>query len=469
MNGRNESTRVLVIGGGLAGMAAASALAEHGMHVILLEARNQLGGRASSFKDASADQVVDNCQHVSMGCCTNLKDFCRRVGTDVLLSQQRWLYFQDESGRVSRFGGWPLPCPLHLAPAFVTAQFLSLGDKLRIAYGMLQLLRQPRFDAQRSFLDWLLENGQTQQTCDRFWGVILVSALNETLENIDYRYARQVFVEGFLWNKESSVVEIPRVSLSEFYGEAVLKWFAARNVDVRLLAGVRRLHVADEMVRTCELRTGETLTADEYVLATPFHRTADLLPETVATNDSVFKNLSRLGSSPITSVHLWFDRPVMQLPHLVPVGRQVQWLFVRSTGTDGNGPGQYVQAVISASGSLAERGNDEVFRIVLDEVKQILPEAAGAMLQHYRVVTERSATYSVAPGVDEFRPDQQTPIENLWLAGDYTRTDWPATMEGAVRSGYLAAEKILAKHGRDVSLIQPPLSMCPLTRLLLRR
>lgn len=464
------SQDVLVVGGGLAGLAAASALAEHGLRVTIVEARHQLGGRASSFKDPAFEQRIDNCQHVSMGCCTNLKDFCRRMGTEPLLSRQRWLYFQDERGRVSRFGAWPLPCPLHLAPSFALARFLTLSDKLRIAYGFYRLLRQPCVAEPNNFLQWLRANGQTQRTCDRFWSVILVSALNETLENIDYRYARQVFVEGFLWHRDSSVVEIPRTTLGEFYGQSVLDWLADHGVEVRFHSAVRRLEFDAGRVRSCSLRSGEDLTASDYILAVPFHRVQDLLPEETVHQHPQFADLARLRSSPITSVHLWFDRPVMQWPHLVPVGRNVQWLFVHQSeqATFASEKVQYVQAVISAARELAELGNENVFEIVYDEVKQILPDCAKAQLLHHRVVTERSATYSVVPGVDAWRPAQQTPIANLWLAGDYTQTGWPATMEGAVKSGYHAAEKILASRGIPAQFVQGPLPLSRLTGLVLR-
>lgn len=463
---KSERTSVLVIGGGLAGLAAAGALANHGCRVTLIESRQRLGGRASSFRDPASEAMIDNCQHVSMGCCTNLAAFCRQAGIAGLLAKQRWLYFQDERGRVSRVGSWPLPAPLHLTPSFAFASFLSLTDKLRIAYGFWKLLRQPHAKAGQPFHDWLMQNGQNQRTCERFWSVILVSALNEKLENIEYRYARQVFVEGFLWNHQSAVVEIPTVPLGELYGEPVARWLEKSGVELCLNTAAKSLQWTDNRITGCQTRCGKNLAADHYILAVPFQRVLSLLPENLAAQ-SPFSLIGRLQPSPITSVHLWFDRSVMPLPHLVPVGRTVQWLFPRQQGSGETG--QYVQAVISASAELAEAKSEDIFRRILAEVREILPHAVHAEVLHHRVVTERAATYGVHPGVDEWRPAQQTPVGNLWLAGDYTQTGWPATMEGAVRSGYLAAEALLAQLGRPVRLTQPPLPICPITKLLLRQ
>ena len=476
--------RVVVIGGGLAGMAAACALATAGVKVMLLESKPRLGGRAASFPDAASGELVDNCQHVSMGCCTNLSDFCRRVGIDHLLSREPTLYFQDEQGTVSRMRAWPLPAPLHLIPAFACARYLTIGDKIRIAYGMGRLTRRTSAPEGVSFRDWLLAHRQTTRTCDRFWGLVLTSALNETLENVDFRYARQTFVEGFLRHRASGVVEIPKAPLSEFYGRTLEDWLVRHGVDLRLGTAATGLEIADDSVTGCRTRDGALPHADHYLLATTFGRVADLLPEKSLADHPEFARLAKIGTSPITSVHLWYDRPVMDLPHLVPVGRTIQWLFRRTASNPHDGRpasgaddqpierlaegGQYVQAVISAARELSAMGNEEVFRRIAAEIEAILPAARAARIVRHRVVTERSATFSVRPGIDRWRPSQTTGVANLWLAGDYTRTGWPATMEGAVRSGYLAAERILDRCGIPTHFVRPPLKAGPLFRLLVR-
>jgi squalene-associated FAD-dependent desaturase len=339
-------------------------------------------------------------------------------------------------------------------------------EKARIAYGMSCLIRQRTATPGASFLDWLLAHRQTKRTCDRYWGLILTSALNESLDQIDYRYARQVFVEGFLRNRESVVLEIPRVPLSELYGSALEGWLGRNNIVVRTNAPASGLEGGASGIQ-CVRTRDETLTADYYVLATPFQRVRELLPPAVA-QDPFFTRLADLRSSPITSVHLWYDRPVLERPHLTPVGRTVQWLFRRNAAGNEKVEGHYIQAVISASRELSSIGKDLILERIAAEVAELLPAARSARLVQGRVVTERSATFSIVPGVDALRPTQQTPVPNLWLAGDYTQTGWPATMEGAVRAGYLAAQGILAACGRPEKVLQPALKTGRFAGLLLR-
>lgn len=449
--------RVLIVGGGLAGMAAASLLAPAGCAVTLIESRPKLGGRATSFLDPSTGEWVDNCQHVSMGCCTQFADFCRRVGIDHLIDTLETLYFRDEKGRISRMSAARLPAPLHLAPSFLTASFLTLGEKIRVARGLLALVASPAEGPTISFRQWLLEHGQTERTIDRFWGVVLVSALNETLDRMEFRYARQVFIEGFMRSGRSFVVQIPRVPLGEFYGSLLIDNLTKMGADVRMGTAVEEIHIEDRRAVGCRLKHGETLAADAVILAVPFHRASDL----VATSDESLAGLEHLESSPITSVHLWYDRPVMTHPHLVVIGRQTQWLFRRSWDEGG-----YVQAVVSASRELSALGADEVRARIIREVEEILPAARGAQLQHHRVVTERRATFSVLPGVDRWRPGAPTSIDGLYLAGDYTETGWPATMEGAVRGGNIAAGDVLARFGRSAPAIPDALPTGGLYRFL---
>lgn len=458
-----DRSSVLIVGGGLAGLAAASELATAGCRVTLVESRAKLGGRASSFVDPSTGEVVDNCQHVSMGCCTNLAHFCRRVGVGDLFQDHPRLYFQDEAGRVSVIRSSCLPAPFHLVPSFLRASFLTFGEKLRVAWAMAALMRRPRISTDLSFLDWLQAHKQTARTIERFWALVLVSALNETLDRVDYAHAHKVFVEGFLWNRQAFRVSIPSVPLGDLYGAKLEEWLGRNGVEVRKGATAKEVILDGDRVVGCRLRDASILRADATVLCVPFHRLLDLLPARARELDSRLDLVGRMESSPITSVHFWFDRPVMDRPHVVALGRHVQWLFRRPTGEGG-----YVQGVISASRDLAARGNEEIERLVLEDVRAMLPAAREAKLLHGRVVTERRATYSVTPGMEELRPTAQTKAPGLWLAGDYVQTGWPATMEGAVRSGYLAAEGILAAWGKPARLVQPPPRRGILARALLR-
>lgn len=461
---RSGRPSVLIVGGGLAGLAAASVLAPAGFPVALVEGRGKLGGRTGSFRDAASGELVDNCQHVSMGCCTNLADFCRRVGIDGLFESHETLYFMDERGRVSRMRASRLPAPFHLAPSLAAARFLTIKEKGLVARGLASLMRQAKPPQDASFLNWLRAHGQTERTIARFWGVVLVSALNETLDRIDWFHARKVFVEGFLRNREGWRVEIPRVALDELYGRRLEAWLAEQGAQVKLSAPAVKLAMDGGRATGCILRGGGRIDADETILAVAFHRAVALLPREALELDPQLERIARLEASPITSVHLWYDRPVMEWPHLVAVGRTVQWLFRRA----GEAGGGYVQAVISASRALASQGSEAIEKRVVADVAEMLPRARKASLVHARVVTERRATFSVAPGVDRLRPGCRTRTPGLWLAGDYVQTGWPATMEGAVRSGYLAAEAIMEKAGAPASVVRAPPPASMLSRRLVR-
>ncbi len=446
------SHSAIVVGGGLAGLASAAALGERGFRVTVLESRTRLGGRAGSFTDTATGQLVDACQHVAMGCCTNLHHFLETVGVGGLFADQPALWFVTPDRRRSRFAADPWPAPFHLGRALMGAHYLTPGDKLRVAYGMAALVRE-RPDADPPLLDWLRAHRQNDRTIDRFWGIVLVSALNETVDRVGLKYARKVFVDGFLRHRDGWRVRVPTVPLGRLYGDELRAWLAAHNVELRENAAARRLVASEGRVAGVELRDGSTAAADQYVLAVPFDRVPDMLPPELA-SVPYFAGAKHLTPSPITSVHLWLDRPALDRPHAVLVDCVGQWVFARGETAPGE---HYVQVVVSAARQFRGLGRDGVQRRVVEELGRLFPAARAATVLRAKVVTEHAATFSAVPGVDRWRPPQASPVPNLAVAGDWTATGWPATMEGAVRSGYLAAEAVLARAGRPERVLRPDL------------
>jgi len=470
----------VIVGGGLAGLATGSALADRGLRITILESRPRLGGRASSFIDPATGELVDNCQHVSMACCVNLADFCRRVGINSMVRRERELVFLGPDGRISKFRAGPWPAPFHLAGSFLAAKFLGLGDKLRVAFGLACLSSAPVGRTNEPFAEWLLRHRQSLRSINLFWAPVLVSALNERLEQMDFGHARKVFLDGFLRNRTGFEPEIPLVPLGELYGRRLESWLRDHDVEVRLTTGVKEIALdGDGAVRGLVLRTGEEIAADFVVLAVPFDRVESLIPESMRHRLPTLAGLEQMRASPITGVHLWFDRPVCPYDHVVTPGRLIQWVFNHTSiqgrtasvakATDGASSlesGQYLQVVISASYDLLALDKLSIRDAVLADLAEIWPSFRAATLLRWWVVTEHGATFAVRPGIEAHRPPQRTSVDGLFLAGDWTDTGWPATMEGAVRSGYLAAQGIMSVLDQPTRLLRPDLKPGWLARWL---
>jgi squalene-associated FAD-dependent desaturase len=482
------SQSVLVIGGGLAGLSSAIALAEAGFRVQLVEKRPHLGGRATSYTLPDGSEV-DNCQHVTLGCCTNLADFYRRVGASEKIRFYDRLYFVDSLGRRSTIEASPLPPPLHMAPSFLLFSALSLADKRSIAEAMLAIARSggnpPHADG-ASMLEWLHSMRQTPGAIERFWRVVLVSALDEELARTDARYGIEVFWKAFLGNSRGYRVGIPSVPLADLY-EGCRAEILRRGGQVRLRCGVREIHFRGDRFASALLDDGSEIVADACVAAVPHDVLPDLLPRELTEGGAALADLRHIKTSPITSAHFWFDRTVMMEPFLTLLDHTTQWIFNKtllSTGNVtngasarpnegpdesavskrsgpgyGNADGQYLQLVVSASYDLVPRSRLEIIDLLRGEMADLLPETREAKMLKATVIKEVNATFSPEPGVDQWRPGQQTPAGNMFLAGDWTRTGWPSTMEGAVRSGYLAAEGVLAEFGVPATLLQPDLPL----------
>ena len=460
-----------MIGGGLAGLSSAVALAEAGYRVRLLEKRPHLGGRAASYVLPGGEHV-DNCQHVTLGCCTNLEDFYRRVGAAEKIRFFDRLLFAAPDGRRGTMESFPLPAPLHMAASFARFSLLGWNDKVAIGRALLAIARsggRPKdisSDAGAvTMLAWLQKQRQTDRAIRRFWEVILISALDEELDRVDARYGIDVFWKAFLSTRAGYRVGIPCVPLGELY-DGCKEAIARRGGEVLLRAGVRGFQVKGNQVIGVEREDGSVETADYYLAAVPQDLLPELLPADVVEREAVFLNLRNLRTSPITGVHLWFDKKIMNEPFLTLLDSTTQWVFNKTQLNDSgaDAQGQYLQLVISASYSLVPRSRQEIIDLCLKELHDVLPAIREAKLVKGTVVKETSATFSPAPGSDRWRPAQKSPLTGLFLAGDWTSTGWPSTMEGAVRSGYLAAEAILSDAGEPRKFLRPDLPAEGLSR-----
>ena len=450
----NPST-VAIAGGGLAGLAAGCALAEAGFKVTLFEKRPYLGGRASSYQHPGTGEVVDNCQHVLLGCCTNLLDFYRRAGVEDKIRWYEKLTFLEPGGRASVIAPSALPAPLHTAPAFLKADCLNFRDKLGISRAMAVLAPRTPADDGQSFLDWLNRHGQTEQAIERFWKTILVSALNEDLDQVSVPYAAQVVRESFLKSPAAGRMGIPTVPLTDLYSTAG-DYIRARGGEVQLRAGVEsfRSEGFDVFVTV----NGEEKRFDYLLLALPFDALGRILPNT-ASAAPLAGALEQFSTSPITGIHLWFDRQISDLDHAVLLDRTIQWMFHKSRliaarnqdAPENRNGGSYIELVVSCSRSLVEKSKAEIVELAMKEAQEFFPGSPDAVLLKSTVIKEVHATYSPRPGIEQYRPKPETAWPRVFLGGDWTATGWPATMEGAVRSGYLAAES-LARFARAKSV-----------------
>jgi zeta-carotene desaturase len=410
----------LVAGGGLAGLAAAVALADAGFRVDLFEARATLGGRASSFTPPEGGEPIDNCQHILLGCCTHLLDFYARLGVRDQIRFYREYYFVERGGRASRLRPWGLPAPWHLLPSFLGLRFLSATDKLAVVRGLRALARQAgRRDLDEITMgDWLAAERQTPAALRRFWQPVLISALNEDLDRAAAAHAFQVFRLAFLGKASGFELGVPAVPLSRLYERPL------PGVRVHLRRPVERI-VVREGAAVGAMVQGALCVANRVVLAVPPDRIPALVPE-------LELNLALFEYAPIAGIHLWFDRPVMSLPHAALLESPIHWVFNKAEG-------RYVLAVVSAARGLVEMSRERVISLAVNELGDYFAPARAARLERAHVVKELHATFSPRPGLEAHRPPCETRIRGLYLAGDWTRTGWPATMEGAVRSGYQAA------------------------------
>lgn len=454
----NLNRRVVVIGGGVAGITAAIALADVGMLVELIEKRPFLGGRASSSLDKHTHELVDECQHGTMHCCTNLSQLLDRLGVLDKIDYHRTIEFLDSEGNRSAIHGSRLPAPLHTAPSFLRFKSLGIRDKIGIARAMLLMLISPssaEFES-LSIDDWFKRTGQTERAIKRFWRPILVSACNEELHRISCYHGFKILRDGFLLNSEGYQFGVPSVPLGALYTEPTITALQQNSGVVRTKTTVESIQFDDEDRRVLGviLVNGEQIPADYIVCALQSDLLWKILPESIRESYAYFKMVEHIEFSPICGVHLWFDRAVDCPPALALLDCQTEWVFNKTKNfKTANVTSTYLSTVVSASRMLSSRTKEEILEETIRDLQAALPSMKGATLLRWQVVRWPKATFSPIPGVEGMRPVQKSPIKNLYIAGEWTQTGWPSTMESAARSGYLAAEALLIDKGSPKKLL----------------
>ena len=459
----------IVVGGGVAGMSAACALAEAGLRVKLVERRGYLGGRASSYRHPGVDEVIDNCQHVLFGCCTNLIGFYRRIGVTARIHWTSSMTMIEPGGRQTRLASSPwLPAPLHGLPSLLAAKALTREDKKALARAFRILMRPVAADSTETLGTWLKRNGQTPGAINRFWRLVIASALNADVDEIALPYAAKVIRELFLNSAAAGSMGMSSVPLSELYSGAE-QYLRERGGAVLFNASVEGAAWDEETSQWTLTTRADDQVADFLVLALPFEATAKLLPVMPPADgvELLASQIARQEHGPICSVHLWFDRDITNLDHAVLLDRQIHWMYNKSRLQPWRkSKGSYLELVVSASHEFAGLSREEAIELSVRELAEFFPEVAAAKLEKAVLVKEVRATFTVPPGIDAARPNAASPWPNCVLAGDWIATGWPSTMESAARSGHLAAEAVCLAIGEQRRFLNPDLRPNGLMRFL---
>jgi squalene-associated FAD-dependent desaturase len=442
----SEARRAVVVGGGLAGISSAIHLADAGFEVSLYERRPYLGGRVFSFTDSETGEVLDNGQHVFMKCCTEYLALLEKLGVMHKVHVQRRLdvpvlrHNRRASGRIYRVD---LPPPLHLLPSLFRYRWLSPRDKQRAARVVWEMLRYPKEGRQKlddqTFAGWLRERGQSDTSIKALWNLICLPTLNLDAERASAGMAMMVYQQGFLQARDGADIGWSKVGLSRLLDDEAVGYLHERGARVCVGTTVRKVIEREGRTTGVELGGGETVEADVVVVAVPHNRLPLVLPERVAQSDAV-RAAGHLALSPIVSIHLWYDRPVTDLTFGAVLDSEVQWFFNRTAMEGKSGSGQHIALTLSGADRWVDAPKETLKEVFRSRLRQVLPGTRSARLEKFVAVREAEATFAATPGSWAKRPSAETELPGLFLAGAYTDTGWPATMEGAVRSGRRAVD-----------------------------
>ncbi|MFJ9412729.1 hydroxysqualene dehydroxylase HpnE [Streptomyces sp. NPDC101227] len=458
--GRPDGAAAVVIGGGLAGTTAALALADAGLRVTLVEGRPRLGGLVFSFRrdGAAGELTVDNGQHVYLRCCTAYRAFLERIGAARLVPLQDRMdvpVLDADRMRLGRLRRTALPVPLHLAGSLASYPHLSPAERAGVVRATLALKgldpADPALDGV-DFGSWLRRHGQSSRAIEALWDLVGIATLNATADHASLGLAAKVFKTGLLSAPGAADIGWARVPLGEVHDELTRTALEKAGVRIRLrtrAAGIERTDGSWQVAVENGPHGRERLAADTVVLAVPQRETHGLLPDGALSHQD---RLLEIGTAPILNLHVIYDRKVLRRPFFAAVGSPVQWVFDRTdaSGLAGLPDGAGCQYLAVSQSAAQEEIDAPVAKLrtrYLPELERLLPAARGARIRDFFVTRERTATFAPAPGVGRLRPAARTQAPGLYLAGAWTATGWPATMESAVRSGTAAAGEALTELG----------------------
>ena len=430
---------VVIVGAGFAGLSAAVRLARGGARVIVLESKSRLGGRATAFADRETGELVDNGQHVLLGCYTETFAFLRDIGAEanVALQPQLAVTMIDRAGRRSRLSCPALPAPLHLVAGVLEWEALSWPDRLSV-FGLGRAIRRQLASPGETVENWLIRNGQTARLRELLWDPLALAALNQPPDRAAAPMFARVLHEMFSSDPRAAAIAVPAKPLHLMYAEPARTFIERRGGDVRTGAAARIIVEGGAVVGVAS--AGERWAVDRVVSAVPWFAFADLFAKLPPALAGIAGRARALGSLPIVTVNLWFDRPVLDEPFVGLPGRTMQWVFDKRAAFGDTA--SHLSLVSSGADETLRRTNEELIALAHEELLDAMPDVRRARLVRGTVVREPRATFSLAPG-QPARPSTATPVRGLWLAGDWIDTGLPATIESAVVSGHRVADLVL--------------------------
>ena len=439
----------MVIGGGLAGLSAACALADRGITVTLIERRNYLGGRAFSFIDPETGMELDNGQHVFLRCCTEYIGFLKKISAfdQTTLQSRLQVTVADKAGNRGALSSTGfLPAPLDLLPSLLRYRHLALMDRLRVIRGMLSIRRTNRERERErlesmSFREWLVSHGQNDRTIAALWELITLPILNDSIDSVSAYMGIMAFQDSLLAGRGMADLGYSRVGLSTLVTHGARDYIESRGGRLLMGRRVTNLHMEGGRA-TGVVVDGKTISADAVISAMPWDGLGRLLGEDDPDDRVADITPPQLEWAPIVGLHIGYDGPVMKEPFLTVVDSPIQWIFNRSMMQDSADAEARLLVSISAAWREAGMSADQLRDMAEAELRPVLPNTADSPMTYFRVVKQPQATFRCLPGVQDQRPSQTTTTPGLYLAGDWTQTGWPATMESAVRSGAMAAAAV---------------------------